>query len=235
MDFFKKRRSLTIWVITKLPNCQKTKKDERMFGMRMTPVVQNLLIINVLMFFGTSDGALAWLQNELVLYSPFPNENGVSHFKIWQPLTHMFMHGGFTHLFSNMFGLFMFGTILEDKWGSIRFLFFYLMCGFGALLLHVIIIHFFIDPYAAYKLLGASGAVYGVLIAFMLYFPNVELMLLFPPIPMKAKYLIGGFLVLDIFFGVMGSPTGIAHFAHIGGALSGFLLVTYWKRTGEAF
>lgn len=204
----------------------------------MTPVVQNLLIINVLMFFATAEGYFASWKWKLMLWNPFLegkvySDVGQTGFEVWQTISHMFMHGNFTHLFSNMFGLFMFGTVLEDKWGSLRFLFFYLMCGFGSMLLHTFVV-FYLQG-SDVPILGASGAVYGVLIAFMLYFPNVELMLLFPPIPIKAKYLIGGFLVLDIFFGVMGSPTGIAHFAHIGGALAGFLLVTYWRRTGEAW
>lgn len=201
-------------------------------GGRLTEVVKNLIIINVLVYFATTVGPGYALRPALMMYNPFIDSN----FQVWQVFTHMFMHDGRSigHLFFNMFTLYMFGPILENKFGSLRFLFFYLLSGLGAMLVHVLVAYF-LEPHTAYALLGASGAIYGVLIAFMLYYPNVQLMLLFPPIPMKAKYLIGGFLVLDLTMGVLGSGTGVAHFAHVGGAIFGYLMVTYWRRTGEVW
>lgn len=213
-------------------------------GFRITEVVRNLLIINVLFYFGTlmlmGEPAL-WEMNEgiykrlmFAMHNPFLEGSGFQSFQI---VTHMFMHSGadISHVFFNMFTLFMFGPILENKFGAKKFLFFYLASGIGALALYVGIAQF-MSPGDPYILLGASGAVYGVLVAFMFYYPNVKLMLLIPPIPMKAKYLIGGLLAIDIFMGVLGSSyiaSNTAHFAHIGGALTGFLIVWYWRRTGE--
>ncbi len=214
-------------------------------GIRITDVVKNLIIINVLFYLGTMflmGEPQVWELNEgiykrllLAMHSPFLENSGFQPFQI---VTHTFMHSGqdITHIFFNMFTLFMFGPILEEKWGAKKFLFFYLASGLGALGFYVLV-SYFIDPSAAYLLLGASGAVYGVLIAFMFYYPNAQLMLLIPPIPMKAKYLIGGLLAIDIFMGVLGGSyiaSNTAHFAHIGGAITGFLIVWYWRRTGQA-
>lgn len=201
--------------------------------MRITEVVRNLIIINVLMFVATIIEPLGRYRDMLMMYNPFL---GDGHFQSFQIVSHMFMHADLSHLFFNMFSLFMFGPILETRWGARRFLLFYLVSGLGAVGLFVLISQL-VNPIAAYQLLGASGAVYGVLIGFMILYPNVQLMLLFPPIPMKAKYLIGGFLVLDIFLGVLNSGSYInsntAHFAHVGGALAGFLMILFWRQRGE--
>jgi rhomboid-like protein len=172
-------------------------------------------------------------------------------FKPIQLFTHMFMHGGFLHIFSNMYALFLFGTVLERVWGPQRFLIFYFLTGFGAEILHLGVeawqVYNFTGHFAAtdaelqrfYTLqeiyfiptVGASGAVFGVLAAFGLLFPNTELMLLFPPIPLKAKVFVLLYILWELYRGIAMQPgDNIAHFAHLGGALMGFLLVKYWNR-----
>ena len=235
----------------------------------MTETVKQLIIINIIFFIGTQllgDVAYKYLS----LYYP---EN--SDFKLWQPLTHMFMHGNLMHIFFNMFALYSFGTTLEQYWGTKKFLFFYISCGLGAAFIHILSNYYFfheglnvlIDsgiPKAqilqvlsegkydlswqevlsksdfqsfigAYMTpaVGASGAVYGVLVAFAYMFPNAELMMMFIPIPIKAKYFVPVIVGLDLFSGVTGFSVfggGIAHFAHVGGALVGFLMMWYWKK-----
>jgi len=206
-----------------------------MGGLKLTEVVRNLIIINVLFYVGTLmllDGPGERLI--LAMNSPFAPES-VNHFMSFQIVTHMFMHSSeITHLFFNMFTLFIFGPILENKWGAKKFLIYYLVSGFGALALYMGVASFMGE--SQYILLGASGAINGILLAFMYYYPDVKLMLLFPPIPIKAKYLIGGLLALDVFMGVLGSnitSSNTAHFAHVGGALTGFLILMYWKRTKQ--
>ena len=226
-----------------------------------------LLIINVIIYFGTTM-LPAEVRDWLVLYFPLSD-----HFKPVQLVTHMFNHGGPMHLFFNMFGLFMFGPPLETQWGPKKFLFFYLVCGFGAAALHILVGYF--EYYQAialltpeqidivinegrdvlwnrenYKLeamgnlnrtlnvyaLGASGALYGILVAYGMNYPNAKLALIFFPVPVAAKYFIPGLLLLDIIGGFGGFSIfslGIAHFAHIGGALTGFLLIMYWRKYGS--
>lgn len=197
--------------------------------------VLHLLIINILFFVVT------------YRFSDFMYEyfNGyyleASRFKPWQVITHMFMHADITHIFFNMFGLWMFGRILANMWGTKRFLFFYFTCGLGAFLAQeafmAVQVHVLDDPDAAYgSFLGASGAVYGVLVGFAYLFPNTRLMLLFPPIPIKAKYLVSILILMDVFFGFTRFSIGnTAHFAHLGGALCGFLLVKYWQKDKTRF
>jgi len=234
---------------------------------RITEVVKMLLIINVIIYFGTTM-LPAEVRDWLVLYFPLSD-----HFKPVQLVTHMFNHGGPMHLFFNMFGLFMFGPPLETQWGPKKFLFFYLVCGFGAAALHILVGYF--EYYQAialltpeqidivinegrdvlwnrenYKLeamgnlnrtlnvyaLGASGALYGILVAYGMNYPNAKLALIFFPVPVAAKYFIPGLLLLDIIGGFGGFSIfslGIAHFAHIGGALTGFLLIMYWRKYGS--
>ncbi|MDZ7763947.1 MAG: rhomboid family intramembrane serine protease [Melioribacteraceae bacterium] len=147
-------------------------------------------------------------------------------FQIWQLFSYQFLHGGFMHLFFNMFALWIFGVELENMFGSQKFLFYYLMCGVGAGLLHIFASPIF-DSISA-PTIGASGAVYGVLIAFALYFPDRYIFLLFPPMPIKAKYLIAFYIVIE--FMSVGSANYVAHLAHLGGAFFGFLFVMYDKR-----
>ena len=208
-------------------------------------VTRHLLIINVLMYFGTllvmhepgstiSHGVETIEWNRYWLASFFPTSE---YFRSWQIATHMFMHGSIQHLAFNMFSLYMFGTMVEMVWGAKRFLFFYLTCGLGAWLLHIGATAWEINhaPNAMeaeiiknIPMLGASGAIFGVLAGFGLLFPNNVIQLLFPPIPMKAKYFVLIMAGLDLYLGISGNGAGVAHFAHVGGAIFGALLYFYW-------
>ncbi len=198
--------------------------------------VSHLLIINVLVFFVTQLPQVEPYLNILIGHSFFS-----PYFRFWQVITHMFMHADIGHLFSNMFGLWMFGRILCSVWDTKRFLFFYFSCGLAAYFAHqgYLFYEFGSQPPAdgiGDGFLGASGAVYGVLVSFATLFPNSQVMLIIPPIPMKAKYMIGLILLIDIFAGFSGRfATGIAHFAHLGGALCGFLMTKYWQNSSKLF
>lgn len=146
-------------------------------------------------------------------------------FKWWQPLTYMFLHGGFTHLFFNMFSLWMFGRIIEQNMGEKRFLGYYFACGLGAALCQIVWQLFTADIAPT---VGASGACYGILLAFGMFYPNERIMLLFPPIPMKAKYFVAGYAAIEV-FSAFTSNGNIAHFAHLGGMFFGWLLIYYWQ------
>jgi membrane associated rhomboid family serine protease len=236
----------------------------------VTETVKQLIIINILFFIGTQvvgDGA----YKMLAMY--FPENAG---FQYWQTITHMFMHGGYMHIFFNMFALYSFGSALESIWGSKKFLFFYISCGLGAALLHTGINYYYFSEginilaengFAKAEVLqllnegrvntqwqeimtvsqfgdftsaflgtvvGASGAIYGVIVAFAFMFPNAELALMFIPVPIKAKYFVPGLVLVDLYLGISGQSIfgggGIAHFAHVGGALFGFLIMWYWKK-----
>lgn len=247
---------------------------------RITESIKVLIIINVIFFLGTMllDGDLLYR-----LFSLYYFEN--PNFQIWQPVTHMFMHGGLFHLIFNMYALWAFGSPLEMQWGRNKFLFFYFSAGLGAFLIHTLVNYYYfktgfdalsaagyadaqifemindvirqatssssgnyqvnlpegfpisdfsgmVDAYYS-RAVGASGAVYGVLVAFGLLYPNAELMLLFFPVPVKAKYFIPGLLLLDLFSGVTGFSLfgqNIANWAHIGGAIFGFIMAYYWKK-----
>ena len=163
------------------------------------------------------------------------------YFQPYQIVTYMFMHGDEMHLLFNMLGLFFFGPSLEYLWGPKRFLFYYLFTGFGALALYLLVkfieINYLGAPifYINIPMLGASGAIFGILIGYGMQFPNNIVRLIFPPIAMKAKYMVILFGALEIFLGVGPFRTGVAHFAHLGGALSGFLLILYWRKFGSRF
>lgn len=263
--------------------------------MNITPVVKQLLIINILFFIGSYFVPVAY--DFFSLYYPEKDS-----FKGWQLITHMFMHAPFpnvAHILFNMFALYSFGSALEHFWGGKKFLFFYISCGLGAALLHtgvnylqiqnildstqslglsddtlhqILNVNFsdgtsyqgtlFFDgikpilenaritnlSQSDFKnlfdasiinqtpVVGASGAIYGLLVAFAFMFPNAELAMLFIPIPIKAKYFVPGILAIDLFLGFKGGSifgggsTGIAHFAHVGGAITGFLMMWYWKK-----
>jgi len=205
---------------------------------RITEVVKQLLILNILLF-----GATEWFMPELryILSLYYPAATG--YFRPWQLVSHMFMHANFNHLLFNMFALYMFGTALESYWGGKRFLKFYFICGFGALILYLGVLYLEVsafDPltYRAfierpYPMMGASGAIFGLLAGYGMMFPESKIMLLIPPIPMKAKYFVIIYAVIELIFGISGIQTGVAHFAHLGGALFGALLIIYWRKTGE--
>lgn len=242
--------------------------------MRMTETVKQLLIINIIFFIGSQ-----FVANAYPLFSLYYPEN--PNFRIWQPLTSMFMHApmpNLMHIVFNMFALVSFGAALEHYWGTKKFIFFYISCGLGAALLHVGVNYFTfhhvlnllvengqdkaeilkilaegkydtnwqnIIPLSDFNSLmgsylgtavGASGAIYGLLTAFAFMFPMAELGIMFIPIPIKAKYFVPGIIAIDLFLGFKGSSlfgaggTGIAHFAHVGGAITGFLMMWYWKK-----
>lgn len=191
---------------------------------RLTEVVKNLLIINVIVFFAVK---YLWpfpgIDRYFMLVTPgqqFVDGDIIYKFEPVQIITHMFMHGDEKHLLFNMFGLFLLGPWVEAGLGHKRFLVLYLTSGVVASALQLFVTKGIV--------LGASGAVFGVLAAFATMYPNVEMMLLFPPIPIKAKYLALILLGLGLYSGVSNSEPGIGHFAHVGGAVMGFILVRYW-------
>jgi membrane associated rhomboid family serine protease len=219
----------------------------------LTPVVKNLLIINLICF-------IPFVVLSDFNYDHYVVENlGVyyfnsPHFKVWQLITYMFIHGGWEHILFNMFALFSFGPILEYAIGPKRFFNLYFICGIGAALFQMLVqayeVHAAIgsftippdfqvsDPAIIAKLqgiyatpvVGASGAIFGVLVAFGMLYPNLELMILFIPVPVKAKYIIPIYVVIEIVLGVgQFGGDNVAHFAHLGGALLGFILVKIWR------
>ena len=220
---------------------------------RTTPVVLNLIIINVLIYFAGTvlSGASGSNEESNKMYELFALHYYKSaYFKPYQLVTHMFMHGSFFHLAFNMLALWMFGSIIEKVWGPKRFLIFYLICGFGAALTQMASYAydfsqvdysnvdmslnmqklFLVSQNAA--TVGASGAIMGVLAAYGYLFPNTQLFIMPIPFPVKAKWAVIGIIALDVFGGVSRTQNdNVAHFAHVGGALIGFLIVLYWNKT----
>lgn len=242
---------------------------------RITETVKTLLIINVVFYIGSG-----FLQSRGI------NANGLfalwfpehPNFKIWQLLTHMFMHGSTMHIFFNMFALYMFGSTIENALGQTKFLFLYFSAGFGAAALQLASMYYsFLPTYDLYiqqglsaaemqdffqqiietgryriydgitqasaeamieafstPMVGASGAIFGVVVAFAALYPNLPLTLMFIPIPIKAKYLIGGYVLMDLYAAITGNniigPANTANWAHVGGALIGFIIIWYWKK-----
>lgn len=171
-------------------------------------------------------------------------------FRPWQILTHMFMHGGFWHVFFNMYTFFIFGTVLERALGTKRFLIFYFVTGLGAAALHTGVEWIQASVYLSsgtpaamssyYDLLrtpvlGASGAIYGVLIGYAMFYPNSILTLIFPPVSLKAKWFVLIFAGIELLTGVTGTADGVAHFAHLGGMLFGWLLILWWRKRGKLY
>lgn len=236
----------------------------------ITETVKVLLIANILFFVG-SQFLGDYAYQLLALWFP-ENEN----FQLWQIVTHMFMHGGFSHILFNMFALYMFGSVLEQTLGQQRFLFLYFSAGLGAAGLQILFSYWsfnstmqtYLDAglstqevydmlsqysttgkvYASIPreatqqlistymtpMVGASGAIFGVLAAFAVVYPNLPLYLMFVPIPIKAKYLIGGYFAINVYSAVTGTtllgPSNTAYWAHIGGAIIGFITMWYWKK-----
>lgn len=214
---------------------------------QLPPITKNLLIINVLVYLAqlVFERYGVDLANLLGLHFVLASD-----FKIWQLVTYMFLHGGFFHLFFNMFSLWMFGRIIEQVFGPKRFLLFYFVCGIGAGLMQELFQfgQYGVEGLAAYEFvnldgfritmdeylnmwttIGASGACYGVLLAFGMTFPNERIMLLIPPIPLKAKYFVIGYAAIELFAAFGSGGGNIAHFAHLGGMLFGWLLILYWR------
>ena len=198
-------------------------EEYRPAGFRLLPtVVKHLLIINAICYLAYYVLAQRGIINLNAICGIYSLQTG--EFRPWQPITYMFMHGSFDHLFFNMFSLWMFGSALENFWGSKRFLFYYLVCGIGAGLLNMLV------P-GAHVSVGASGAVYALLLAFGMMWPNNYIYLYFL-VPIRTKWFIIGMIVIELFEGIFRSTDGIAHFAHLGGMLIGFLIILYWKRHG---
>lgn len=211
------------------------------FISQIPTVTKNLVAINILMFIATLINENFMVTNFAMFYpaSPF--------FKPWQILTHMFMHGGFWHIFFNMYSLLMFGSILERSLGPKKFLIFYFVTGLGAVALHtgvewmqarVFIANGDVDAYQRLLVtttLGASGAIYGVLIGFAMLYPQARLTLIFPPISMTAKWLVIIFAAIELFSGINGIQESVAHFAHLGGMLFGWLLIRWWRKHGKLY
>ncbi len=195
---------------------------------RFTKAVLNLLLINGLFFLATWVLLVRYqykLDDLFALYYPLSPS-----FEWFQPLTHMFMHGSIMHILLNMYGLWLFGTKLESLWGTQRFLFYYFVCGVGAFLIHWLMGYLQIIDFS--PIIGASGAVSGLVLGYAFLFPNSEFMIIPIPIPIKAKYLIyllGGY---DLIFGLM-NLDNIAHFAHLGGMLAGLALMLYWNKSNR--
>jgi len=187
------------------------------------PAVKHLLIINLLAFVALSTPVVS---EYLFTYGAlWPIDSG--RFGVWQLISYMFLHAGFGHIFFNLFALWMFGQAIENFWGTNRFVIYYFLTGIGAALLHMLI------GGGGAPTLGASGAVYGILLAFGMMFPNRPIMLLFPPIPIKAKYFVAIFGAIELISGLTRTNSGVAHFAHLGGMLVGFILIKYWGLKSE--
>ncbi|MDR2585035.1 MAG: rhomboid family intramembrane serine protease [Prevotellaceae bacterium] len=209
-------------------------KQNRGFLANIPPVVLNLLIINVLMLVATQFFGDMMYQKLSLFYpaSPF--------FKPYQFITHIFMHGGFYHLFFNMYALFIFGCALEYVWGSKRFFLFYLATGIGAAAFHTLVLWITTLSMSSYSdyiqllstpTVGASGAIYGVLLGYGMLFPNNVLQLLFPPVALKAKWFVLIFGALELVLGIFDRFGNVAHFAHLGGMIFAFILIRLWQKT----
>lgn len=208
----------------------------------MPAAVKNIIIINVIVMLMTSLKENFMYETFALFYptSPF--------FHWWQPVTHMFMHGGFWHLIFNMYTLSIFGSVLERVWGTKKFLLFYFVTGLGAALVHTGVEWLQMQSWLSQAAegstaamtsihllkmtptVGASGAIYGVLMGYAMLYPDTVLSLLIPPISLKAKWFVLIFAAIELFTGVTGTGGSIAHFAHLGGLIFGFLLIWYWKK-----
>ena len=220
---------------------------KRGFLASLPPVTKNLIIINVIIF-------LATLINENFMIGTFALFYPTSqYFHWWQVITHMFMHGGFWHIFFNMYTLLIFGCVVERYLGTKKFLLFYFICGLGAVALHLGVEYLQMQSYMngaalgnatafqqieAIKMtptVGASGAIYGVLMGYAMLFPESRMTLLFPPVTLSAKWMVVVFAAIELLTGVTGWASGIAHFAHLGGMLIGWLMILWWKKRGILF
>ena len=211
------------------------------------PVTRNLIIINIIVFIATLINREFMTTEFAVFYptSPF--------FHWWQVLTHMFMHGGFWHILFNMYTLWLFGSVVENIIGSKKFVLFYFVCGLGAVGLHFGVEYLQLQSFMEGAALGnqaalinietikftptvgASGAIYGVLIGYAMLFPSSKMTLLFPPVTLSAKWMVIIFAGIELLTGVTGKVTGVAHFAHLGGMLIGWLMILFWRKRGKLF
>ena len=208
--------------------------NQNSFWNTIPPVTKNIIVINVIVFVATLLNENLMVGNFAMFFPTSP------YFRWWQPLTHMFMHGGIWHIFFNMYTLLIFGIAVERILGLKRFLIVYFACGLGAAALHLAVTWFQLAHGGSVSLLGvpmlgASGAIYGVLIAYAMFYPDSILTLIFPPISLKAKWFILIFAGIELVTGIFGTLDGIAHFAHLGGIIVGWLLITFWKRSRRLY
>lgn len=190
------------------------------------PTTQSLIGLNVIAFALESLLGGRWFS-QFALWPIGPE------FAPWQIITYGFLHGGFTHLLFNMFGLYMFGSDIESVWGQRRFLTYYLVCIVTAAIAQLIVTWM---SGSVYPTVGASGAVFGLLLAFGMMFPRRTVVLLIPPIPMPAWLFVTLYGVIELYLGITGTASGVAHFAHLGGMVGGYLMITYWRsHSGRRF
>jgi membrane associated rhomboid family serine protease len=195
----------------------------------MTPVVRSLLIACVVIF-GLQYLLGDVLELHFALWPP-ARETGNPGFMPWQIVSYAFLHGGATHLLFNMFALYMFGPDIERLLGSKRFLVYYLVCVVAAALAQLLVLHLLGNP--PVPTVGASGGIFGLLLAFGMAWPRRKLMLVFPPIPMPAWLFVTLYGLLELYLGLTGSNAGVAHFAHLGGMFGGLALIFYWRGQGR--
>ena len=192
---------------------------------------RNIIIINIIVF------AATWLGERILhsdvmgrLFALYPIQSHNFHW--WQFITYMYMHGGFWHILFNMYTLYIFGCVVENIIGTKKFITFYTICGVGAAALHLLV-QSLTNDFA--PTVGASGSIYGVLIAFAILFPESKLTLLFPPVTLSAKWMVIIFAIIELTTGLTGASANVAHFAHLGGMLIGWLLIMFWKKRGVLF
>ena len=214
------------------------------FLSRIPTATKNLILVNVLVFVATIINENYMIGTFGLFYPTSP------YFRWWQVVTHMFMHGGFWHIFFNMYTLLIFGGVVERIIGTKKFLLFYFVCGFGAAALQMgtqyIEMQAFLNSASEAALkgiavlkstptVGASGAIYGVLIGYAMLFPQSKMTLIFPPVTLSAKWMVIIFAAIELFTGVAGFADGVAHFAHLGGMLIGWLMIKWWRKRGVLF
>lgn len=205
----------------------------------LPPATRALLIANVVVFLLqllTGDAHTFALTQHFALWpwgadhflgTTASGAQVVGGFRIWQVVTYGFMHGSFTHILFNMFALYMFGGAIEHTFGRREFLIYYFTCMIVAAIAQLLVVHFFTHGF--YPTIGASGAIFGLLLAFGMMYPHERIMLIIPPIPMPAWVFVTGYGAVELFLGVTGTEAGVAHFAHLGGMLGGFILIEYWR------
>ncbi|GAB3034693.1 MULTISPECIES: rhomboid family intramembrane serine protease [Oleiagrimonas] len=197
-----------------------------------------LLIANVAVFLLqllAKDNSSLMLSQYFALWPLGPEQTGMTPagnvvhvgFQVWQLVTYGFLHGGVMHILLNMYGLFLFGGAIERTLGTRNFVIYYFVCMIVAALAQLAVVHFFTGGF--YPTIGASGAIFGILLAFGMMFPHERLLLIFPPIELPAWMFVTGYGAIELIQGVLGTQAGIAHFAHLGGMLGGFLLIQYWR------
>lgn len=193
--------------------------------------VKSIIIINVLAWIMTSLDKGGIIFSYCSLYPGSGNVLPVW-YRPWTFVTYMFLHGGFAHLFFNMYALFLFGSVLERVWGTRKFLFYYFATGIGAGMIHIVV-QMLTGDFA--PTVGASGAIFGLLLGYAMLYPDTVMGLIFPPVRMKAKWFVLIYAAIELLLGVSGAQSGVAHFAHLGGLLVGLAIMLYWKRKGSLY